>query len=146
MAAPVSRPSASLPPSLCPCTGLTSQPLCPGTAVNDLHSLFPTRFMGSACASTTLQDLTASTVPRSTTTALGRLLMAKLEPPESVSVRGQLTCHFCGWMKTRSILMHLKGRCAIPKCGSAFCLFSINNFHCFNKSFCSLWLRPSMQV
>jgi len=72
------------------------QPLCPGTAVGDPHSLFPTRSMGSACANTTLQDLTASTVPRSTMTALGRLLMAKLEPPESVSVSGRLTCHFYG--------------------------------------------------
>lgn len=71
-------------------------PLCSGSAVGDPHSLFPTRSMGSACASTTLRDLTASTVPRSTTTALGRLLMAKLEPPESVSVSGQLTCPFCG--------------------------------------------------
>lgn len=31
--------------------------------------------------------------------------------------------------------MHLNGRCAFPKCGSGSCLFSINNFHCFNKSF-----------
>lgn len=58
--------------------------------------------MGSACANTTLQDLTASTVPRSTMTALGRLLMAKLEPPESVSrasVMGMPTPVTLTWMR-----------------------------------------------
>lgn len=45
--------------------------------------------MGNACASTTLQGPTASTVPRSTTTSLGRLPMARPEPPGSVSVSSQ---------------------------------------------------------
>lgn len=45
--------------------------------------------MGNACASTTLQGPTASTAPRCTTISLGRLLMARLEPPGSVSVSSQ---------------------------------------------------------
>jgi len=45
--------------------------------------------MGNACASTTQQGLTASTVPHSTTTSLGRLPTAKPEPPRSVSVSSQ---------------------------------------------------------
>lgn len=46
--------------------------------------------MGNACASTTRQGPTVSTAPRSTMTSLGRLLMAKREPPKSVGVSSQL--------------------------------------------------------
>lgn len=60
-----------------------------GFAVGDPCSLSLTRSMGNACASTTQQGPTASTAPRSTMTSLGRLPMAKLEPPKSVGVSSQ---------------------------------------------------------
>lgn len=61
-----------------------------GFAVGDLRSLSSARSMGNACASTTQQGPTASTAPRSITTSLGRLPMAKPEPPKSVGVSSQL--------------------------------------------------------
>lgn len=60
---------------------------------------FPPRSTGSACASTTRRGRTASSVPRSTTTALGRLPTAKPEPPGSASVSarpGPVSLSFCG--------------------------------------------------